>query len=92
MITLTKPSGFDRRTRYEFVRSSIDRPCDDYPQSSAINIRKGDLYLLCTEFPGGESGYADAAGHPVRLRLCMDCAPRWALEQMPESPGSGTDA
>lgn len=88
---LTKPAGFDRRTRYEVVRSSIDRPCDDYPYSSVTNIRKGELYLLCTEFPGGESGFADSAGHPVRLRICMACAPRWAVEQLvPEPRDSGS--
>lgn len=80
---LTKPPGFDPRTTYELRRSRTDRPCDDYPQSSAIVIRKGDLYVLCTEFPGGESGFADSAGHPVRLRLCMECAPRWVTEQLP---------
>lgn len=86
MTVLTKPAGFDPRTRYEIVRSTIDRACDDYPYSSAINIRKGDLYLLCTEFPGGESGYADSAGHPVQLRICMDCAPAWARDQVSDTP------
>jgi hypothetical protein len=40
-------------------------------------IKPGDLYIEHTEFPGGESGYADAAGHPVRMAECRDCAERY---------------
>lgn len=39
-------------------------------------IKAGDWYLEYTEFPGGELGYADAAGHPVRLAECRACAER----------------
>ena len=36
-------------------------------------IQPGEVYLEVTEFPGGESGYADAAGHPVRMCVCAPC-------------------
>lgn len=32
-------------------------------------IEVGETYTIATEFPGGEAGYADFAGHPVRFRL-----------------------
>ena len=32
-------------------------------------IVKGSVYVLATEFPGGEAGYADSAGHPVSWRI-----------------------
>ena len=88
---LTKPAGLDHRTSYEIVRSNIYRPCDDYPQSDALVIKRGDPYLLCTEFPTGASGYADSAGHPVRLHVCMDCAPRWVVEQVADLTGAAVD-
>lgn len=40
-------------------------------------IRPGDIYLMHTEFPGGESGYADAAERPVRMAECASCADRY---------------
>lgn len=40
-------------------------------------IQPGDLYIEHVEFPGGESGYADSAGHPVRMAECRDCAERY---------------
>ncbi len=40
-------------------------------------IKQGDLYLEHKEFPGGEAGFADAAGHPVRLAECRACAERY---------------
>lgn len=40
-------------------------------------IQRGELYVEHTEFPGGESGYADAAGHPVRMAECRACAERY---------------
>lgn len=39
-------------------------------------IKVGDRYLLHTEFPGGGSGYADFAGHPVEVPECEMCAIR----------------
>jgi hypothetical protein len=41
-------------------------------------IQPGELYLVHTQFPGGDdSGYADAAGHPVRMAECRACAERY---------------
>ena len=40
-------------------------------------IQPGDYYLMHTEFPGGDAGYADAAGHPVRMAECAECATRY---------------
>ena len=36
-------------------------------------IQPGEVYLEAVEFPGGESGYATTAGHPVRMRVCAGC-------------------
>lgn len=41
------------------------------------DIAAGELYIEHTEFPGGESGYADTAGHPVRMSECRSCAERY---------------
>lgn len=57
--------------RERIVRARRARRCDDRG-----TIAAGELYLLCTEYPGGDSGYADSAGHPVRMRICQRCAPR----------------
>jgi len=57
-------------------------------------IRPGETYLLHTELPGGESGYADAAGHPVRMAECGDCATRYGrglLLAAPAPPGATGD-
>lgn len=45
-------------------------------------IRAGEQYLAHTEFPGGEGGYADAAGHPVRLAECYACAVKYGREYL----------
>jgi hypothetical protein len=37
-------------------------------------IKPGDTYWRHTEFPGGDAGYADSAGHPVSMRECQPCA------------------
>lgn len=42
-------------------------------------IPKGSVHVVATEFPGGDAGYATAAGHPVRMRIhaekpCHYCA------------------
>lgn len=47
--------------------------CENYP-TVTHRIERGDKYLVATEYPGGESGFADAAGHPVRIKICADCA------------------
>lgn len=39
-------------------------------------IPVGDAYVEATELPGGQSGTASAVGHPVRLRICAECAYR----------------
>ena len=40
-------------------------------------IQPGEYYIVHTEFPGGDAGYADSAGHPVRMAECSDCATRY---------------
>lgn len=40
-------------------------------------IQPGDYYLVHTEFPGSDTGVADAAGHPVRGAECRGCAERY---------------
>ena len=40
-------------------------------------IKPGDVYLEHKEFPGGDAGYADNAGHPVRMPECAECARRY---------------
>lgn len=32
-------------------------------------ILAGSDHVVATEFPGGDAGYATAAGHPVRMRI-----------------------
>ena len=39
-------------------------------------IQPGEVYLEVTELPGGESGFADSAGRPVRMAVCAPCAMR----------------
>lgn len=45
-------------------------------------ITPGELYVEHTEFPGGEAGYADAAGHPVRIAECRGCAERYSRSEI----------
>lgn len=40
-------------------------------------IKPGDVYLMHTQFPGGDGMYADAAGHPVEMPECAACAERY---------------
>ncbi|MEU2013048.1 hypothetical protein [Nocardia sp. NPDC019302] len=40
-------------------------------------IKPGEHYLEFTDFPGSDLGFADAAGHPVRLAECRACAERY---------------
>ena len=37
-------------------------------------IEPGERYVVAVEYPGGDTGYADTAGHPVRMAICSDCA------------------
>lgn len=73
-MILERVPGQDRCVVYEVRKARKNYPCDSYPQSSAMNIKRGDFYLLATEMPGGESGYADSAGKPVRMRVCAECS------------------
>jgi hypothetical protein len=61
-------------TKSRVRRSRKYRSCGHYPGGQ---IRPGDLYIEHTEFPGGDSVYADGAGHPVRMPECRDCAERY---------------
>lgn len=49
-----------------------------------LPIKVGTAYVLATEFPGGEAGYADYAGRPVRFTV--HAAP--PCSYAPESGGS----
>jgi hypothetical protein len=37
-------------------------------------IQPGEAYFVLTEYPGGESGYADYARRPTRMNICGRCA------------------
>lgn len=54
--------------------------------SPAPVIRPGDVYLEHKEFPGGDTGYADTAGHPVVLRECANCARRYGRAHLLDPP------
>jgi hypothetical protein len=43
-------------------------------------IQIGDVYVESKTFPGHDSGYADAAGHPVRMAFCARCALRFGYD------------
>lgn len=61
--------------------------CADYHR-----INPGDYYLQSTEFPGGDLGFADMAGRPVRLRECRACAERYGRSGLfPTSSLPGLD-
>lgn len=61
-------------TNMRVRRARKSRPCGgDYITS----IKPGDLYIEHTEFPGGDAVFADAAGHPVRMAECRECAERY---------------
>jgi hypothetical protein len=47
------------------------------PRLGCHPVRPGELSIEHTEFPGGDSGYADSAGHPVRMAECRSCAERY---------------
>jgi len=49
------------------IRARRQHQCDDH---RGCVIEPGELYLEAKEFPGADAGYADTAGHPVRLKLC----------------------
>ncbi|MGW4126286.1 hypothetical protein [Nocardia sp. NPDC004711] len=62
-------------TRLRCARKSHECTCDRW-------IQPGEQYLEHKEFPGGESGYANAAGHPVCLAECYRCAVRCGCESL----------
>lgn len=47
-------------------------------------IAPGDVYLEHTTFPGHDSGYATAAGRPVRMAECAWCAARYRRDHLLE--------
>lgn len=53
-------------------------------------IPKGSDHVIATEFPGGEAGYADSAGRPVRWRICA--APPCHYCSTPPASGDTTGA
>lgn len=55
-------------------------------------IQPGDRHLEHTEYPGGESGYADSAGHPVRMRECAPCAHKCGRGDLLDETGRETVA
>ena len=40
-------------------------------------IHPGQFYIEHTQLPGADADYANAAGHPVRMAECRDCAERY---------------
>jgi hypothetical protein len=54
-------------------RARKNYACDYRMSYSCHGIAAGQLYVTSTEFPGGEAMYANAAGHPVRMRICSTC-------------------
>lgn len=47
-------------------------------------VPPGDVYLVHTTYPGADSGFADAAGRPVRLKECAMCACRYGRDHQVE--------
>jgi hypothetical protein len=65
----TLPMNLSRARRARKTHSACGGHCKP--------IQPGDIYLEHVEFPGGDSGYADTAGHPVRMAECRSCAERY---------------
>lgn len=66
-VVLPLRAGANYRERIVTARRS--HHCDNYPRC-VDGIKQGDRYLLATEYPGSDVGWANAAGHPVRWKLC----------------------
>ena len=45
-------------------------------------IKTGQQYLESTVFPDHDTGIADMAGHPLRLRECFSCAERYGRDHL----------
>lgn len=76
------------RVRRRVARSP--KRCSETALWEGHPIGPGDVYLEWTEFPGGESGYADHAGHPVRMAECADCARRYGRAALLDSLARAT--
>ena len=50
-------------------------------------VKPGELYNADTDCPGSELGFADYAGHPVRLAECRTCAERYGRGHLFEKAG-----
>lgn len=55
--------------RERIVTARRPHRCNNYPRC-VDGIKQGERYLLATEYPGNDAGYAATAGHPVRWKLC----------------------
>lgn len=42
-------------------------------------INPGDEYWVYTDFKGSDAGYAAYAGHPMQMKMCLECGDptRW---------------
>lgn len=61
----------------ETARRRVARKPHPCSFGACRTIQPGETYLVHTAFPGHDAGYADAAGHPVRVFECSDCATRY---------------
>lgn len=86
---VTMTDGVQQKVR----RAAKTHSCEGYRcPRKPTRIKPGEHYLLCTEFPGGELGYADHAGHPIRFKYCADCAKDTIyFLQLSENPTSSTE-
>lgn len=64
-----RPLVAEANYRGRIVTARRPHRCDYYVRC-VDGIRQGDRYLVATEYPGHDVGWADAAGHPVRWKLC----------------------
>lgn len=62
MARICQKDRFYRSVHIVGVRRHICAWCDK-------PIEPGTEYVVATEYPGGDSGYADTAGHPVRMSV-----------------------
>lgn len=85
---LVPPRDFEAGTAYEVRRAARDHRCDGYSASGYRVIKRGERYLLVTMFPSSsdynfvKSGSWEPLDRPVRMRVCLDDAPRWVHEQL----------
>lgn len=64
------------------VRRIARKPHRCWDGGGCLAILPGDAYLLHTSFPGDDSGYADTAGHPVRMAECAAHAARYQRDHL----------